>query len=94
MDLFKISGYFANKYFNISHSRTREISQWLRVHTAFTENITLVPRRYIRWLTTVCNCSSRDLFWPHWAPTSHMHISVHRLTHRCIVKNKDFEKYL
>lgn len=39
--------------------RTREIPQWERVLVTCPENISLVPSPYVRWLTIVCDSSSR-----------------------------------
>jgi hypothetical protein len=36
-----------------------EMAQWLRAYTVLPEDLRSIPSTHIRWLTTICNSSSR-----------------------------------
>lgn len=81
---------FQNTSFH-NHKWAREMAQWLRACTAFTDDPCLVPSTHIGWHTDAYNFNSREsdtLFWTLQAPAqtvTDFHTEVHAHTY---YKNK------
>lgn len=46
--------------FRNNYSMSGEMAQWVRALTAAPEDLSLVPSIHVRWLTVICNSSSRE----------------------------------